>query len=160
MGVAIPESVKVWSQFFHPALMWVLFALTFYALYLGVQWRRVRTTDDPEKKKELIKGRFNVRHHQIGAILLATMVIGTLGGMAVTYINNGKLFFGPHLLVGLGMTGLIATSASLTPFMQKGQDWARYTHIALNVFLVGLFGWQAVTGVQIVQRIIDRMMGA
>lgn len=114
MGVAIPESVKVWSQFFHPVLMWVLFALTFYALYLGVQWRRARTTDDKEKKKELVKGRFNVRHHQIGSILLATMVLGTLGGMTVTYINNGKLFFGPHLLVGLGMTGLIATSASLT----------------------------------------------
>lgn len=160
MGVAIPESVKVWSQFFHPALMWVLFALTIYALYLGVQWRRARTTDDAETKKELVQGRFNVRHHQIGSILLAFMVLGSLGGMAVTYINNGKLFFGPHLLVGLGMTGLIATSASLTPFMQKGQDWARYTHIALNVSLVGLFGWQALTGVQIVQRILDRMMGA
>lgn len=160
MGVAIPESVKVWSQFFHPILMWVIFALTIYAFYLGVQWRRARTTEDTEKKKELVKGRFNVRHHQIGAILLTTMILGSLGGMAVTYINNGKLFFGPHLLVGLGMTGLIATSASLTPFMQKGQDWARYTHIALNVFLVGLFGWQAVTGVQIVQRIVDRMMGA
>ncbi|MEO1145437.1 MAG: DUF4079 domain-containing protein [Cyanobacteria bacterium J06638_22] len=160
MGVAIPESVKVWSQFFHPVLMWVLFALTFYALYLGVQWRRARTTEDKEKKKELVQGRFNVRHHKIGSLLLATMVLGTLGGMAVTYINNGKLFFGPHLLVGLGMTGLIATSASLTPLMQKGQEWARYTHIALNVFLVGLFGWQAITGVQIVQRIIDRMMNA
>jgi hypothetical protein len=160
MGVVIPESVKVWSQFFHPVLMWVLFALTIYALYLGVQWRRARTTEDKEKKKELVQGRFNVRHHKVGAILLAFMVLGTLGGMAVTYINNGKLFLGPHLLVGLGMTGLIATSASLTPFMQKGQDWARYTHIALNVSLVGLFGWQALTGVQIVQRIIDKMMGA
>lgn len=87
------------------------------------------------------------------------MVLGTLGAMAVTYINNGKLFLGSHLLAGLGMTGLIATSASLTPFMQKGHDWARYTHITLNVALVGLFGWQAVTGMQIVQRIVDRIMG-
>jgi len=46
------------------------------------------------------------------------MVIGALAAMGVTYINNSKLFFGPHLLVGLGMTGMVAVSASLSPFMQ------------------------------------------
>lgn len=158
MNFQIPESVKVWSQFAHPILMWVLLGATLYALYLGMQIRRTRSAEG-EVKKELIKGRFNIRHHQIGSALLAFMVLGTIGGMAVTYINNGKLFLGSHLLVGLGMTGLIATSASMTPFMQKGQDWARYTHIFLNVVLVALFGWQAVTGVQIVQRIVERMMG-
>ena len=75
--------------------------------------------------------------------------------MAVTYINNGKLFFGPHLLVGLGMTGIIAFSASLSPFMQKGANWARVTHIILNFTLLGLFTWQAITGVQIVQKILS-----
>ncbi len=158
MSFEIPESIKVYSQFGHPILMWVLFGLTLYAMYLGIQLRRVRSADG-EVKKELIKGRFTIRHHQIGSLLLALMVLGTLGAMAVTYINNGKLFLGSHLLAGLGMTGLIATSASLTPFMQKGHNWARYTHIALNVVLVGLFGWQAVTGMQIVQRIVDQMMG-
>ena len=43
------------------------------------------------------------------------MTLGTLGGMAVTYLNNGKLFVGPHLLVGLAMTGMIAVAASLSP---------------------------------------------
>lgn len=158
MTIDIPESVKVWSQFFHPILMWVLLALTLYALYLGLQSRRIRSVD-AETRKELIKKKFAERHHRMGSVILSLMVLGTLGGMAVTYLNNGKLFFGPHLLAGLGMAGLIATSASLTPFMQKGQDWARYTHIALNVSIVALFGWQAVTGVQIVQKIVDRMMG-
>lgn len=153
---ALPEPVKVWSQFFHPVIMWVLLAVTLYALYLGIQIRRTRTAEG-DLKKTLIKGKFNVRHHQIGSLLLAFMVLGTIGGMAVTYINNGKLFFGSHLLVGLGMTGLIATSAALSPFMQKGADWARYTHIMLNIVLVGLFGWQAVSGMQIVQRIIDKL---
>jgi uncharacterized membrane protein len=55
------------------------------------------------------------------------------------------------------MMAIIALSASLSPLMQKGQDWARYTHIALNVVLLGLFGWQALTGVEIVQRIISKM---
>lgn len=148
------ETIKPWLNFFHPIVMWVLFALTLYALYLGFQIRRTRKAEG-DKKKELIKGKFNIRHHQMGAALLAFMVLGSIGGMAVTYINNGKLFFGPHLLVGLAMTGLIASAAALVPFMQKGNDLARYTHIGLNLALVGLFGWQAVTGMQIVQKILS-----
>lgn len=156
MNLVIPESVKVWSQFIHPALMWVLLALSIYALYLGIQVQRTRYADG-DVKKELIKGKYNVKHYQIGSVLLALMVIGAIAAMAVTYINNGKLFVGSHLLAGLGMTALIATSASLSPFMQKGKNWARFTHIALNVVLLGLFGWQAVTGIGIVQRIISKM---
>ncbi|HEY9636053.1 MAG TPA: DUF4079 domain-containing protein [Coleofasciculaceae cyanobacterium] len=156
MSLEIPESVKVWSQFVHPILMWILLVLSIYALYLGIQVQRTRYADG-EVKKELIKGRYNVRHYQLGSVLLAVMVIGAIGGMGVTYINNGKLFVGPHLLAGLGMTGLIAASAGLSPFMQKGHNWARFTHIALNVVLMGLFGWQAITGVEIVQRIISKM---
>lgn len=156
MNLTIPESVKVWSQFLHPLIMWVILALSIYALYLGIQVQRTRYADG-DIKKELIKGRYNVKHYQIGSVLLGLMVVGAIGGMAVTYINNGKLFVGPHLVAGLGMTALIAMSASLSPFMQKGQNWARFTHIALNVVLLGLFGWQAVTGVEIVQRIVSKM---
>lgn len=156
MNLEIPEAVKTWSQFGHPIIMWVLLALSFYALYLGIQIRRTRTADK-EVRKELIKKNYNLKHFQIGSVLLAFMTLGTIGGMGVTYINNGKLFVGPHLLVGLGMLGAIATSAALVPFMQKGNNLARYTHIALNVTLLGLFGWQAVTGMEIVQKIISKM---
>ena len=156
MTLEIPASIKTWSQFAHPIMMWVLLALSVYALYLGIQIRRTRSAEG-DVKKELIKGKFNLKHYQIGSILLALMVLGTLSGMGVTYINNGKLFVGPHLLVGLTMTGLIAISAALSPYMQKGQSWARYTHIALNISLLGLFGWQAVSGMDIVQRIISKM---
>lgn len=69
MSFEIPESVKVYSQFGHPILMWVLFGLTLYAMYLGIQLRRVRSAEG-EVKKELIKGRFTIRHHQIGSLLL------------------------------------------------------------------------------------------
>jgi hypothetical protein len=156
MNLEIPQSVKVWSQFIHPILMWVLLAISFYALYLGLQIRRTRSAEG-ELKKELIKGKFNVKHHQMGSLLLALMITVAIVGMGVTYINNGKLFVGPHLLAGLGMMALIAIGASLTPLMQKGNDWARNTHIFLNIVLLGLFGWQAVSGVEILQRIISKM---
>jgi hypothetical protein len=156
MNLEIPQSVKVWSQFIHPVLMWVLLAISFYALYLGLQIRRTRSAEG-ELKKELIKGKFNVKHHQMGSLLLALMITVAIVGMGVTYINNGKLFVGPHLLAGLGMMALIAIGASLTPLMQKGNEWARNTHIFLNIVLLGLFGWQAVSGVEILQRIISKM---
>lgn len=156
MSTETIESIKVWSQFFHPVLMWVIFIAMGYALYLGMKVRKTRSAQG-EEKKELIKGKYNVKHFQLGSVLLALMVMGSIGGMAITYINSGKLFVNPHLIVGLSMTGLIALSAALSPFMQKGNDWARYTHIFLNVGLLGLFGWQAVTGMDIVQRIISRL---
>ena len=156
MSLEIPAEIKPWLNFIHPILMWVLLAVSIYALYLGVQVRRTRTAEG-EVKKELIKGRYNVKHYQVGSVLLALMVIGSLAAMAVTYINNSKLFFGPHLVVGLVMTEMIAVSAALSPFMQKGQDWARYTHIVLNATLLALFSWQAVSGIQIVQNIVSKM---
>jgi hypothetical protein len=155
MNLELSPSVKYWSNFFHPVLMWALLLLSLYAAYLGQQVQRTRNAEG-EQKKELVKGKYNVKHYQIGSVLLALMVTGAIGGMAVTYINNGKLFVGPHLLAGLGMTSLIAFSASLSPFMQKGANWARLTHILLNFALLGLFAWQALSGVEIVQRILTQ----
>jgi hypothetical protein len=147
-----PE-LKYYLNFGHPFFMWVLFAFTLYVLYLGVQVRRTRSAEG-EAKKALIQGKFNDKHYLMGSILLGMVVMGNMGGMAVTYLNNSKLFFGAHLLAGLGMTVLFALSATLAPFMKKGQDWARNAHIALNLAIVGIFGWQAITGMEIVVKIL------
>lgn len=156
MDNSISESIKVWSQFGHPILMWGLFGLSIYAAYAGFKWRKIRSADKDEKK-ELIKKDYRTKHSYAGSILLALMVLGTVGGMGVTYLNNGKLFVSPHLLVGLAMTAIIAISAALVPWMQKGNEVARYSHITLNLVLLGLFGWQAISGMDIVVRIVERL---
>jgi hypothetical protein len=153
LGMELSPSVKFSLNFVHPIIMWVLLLLSLYAGYLGLQVQRTRNAQG-EEKKELIKGKYNVKHYQIGSIILALMVTGAVAAMAVTYLNNGKLFFGGHLLIGLGMTTLIAISASLSPFMQKGANWARLTHILLNFTIVGLFVLQAVSGMGIVNKLI------
>jgi hypothetical protein len=132
--------------------MWVLLGLSGYALVLGIKAKKTRTAD-AEERKELIKGRFGQRHFQIGSIVLAVMVLGSFGGMAVTYLNNGKLFVGPHLLVGIAMVSLIALAAALSPLMLKGNLIARKIHVGLNMSLMSLFLWQAVTGMQIINKI-------
>lgn len=156
MNFGLLDTVKTWSQFGHPLVMWGLFALTIYALYSGIQSRRTRTAEK-EIRKKLIKKKFGVKHHQIGSILLALMVVFNMGGMAVTYINNGKLFLGPHLIVGLIMVAIMAIATALVPYMQKGNEMARYSHISLNIAILGLFGWQAISGMEILQRIIGKM---
>ena len=156
MPFEVPRTVVIYSQLVHPILMWVLLALTLHALYLGVQWRRARTAEG-DLKKELLKGNFNIKHYYVGSIVLALMVVGSLEAMGATYLENRKLFIGPHLLIGLGMTSLIALSAALSPLMQKGQDWARYTHIAINIVILGLFSYQAISGVTIVKNVIARL---
>lgn len=147
-------ALKPYLSFFHPLVMWVLLMVALYSMYLGMQVRRTRLADG-DLKKELAKGRFAIRHHQIGSILLALMVMGAIGGITVTYLNNGKIVISPHLFAGLAMVGLISSSAALVPFMHK-QDWVRSIHVLLNTILLGLFGWQAVTGVQIVQKILSQ----
>lgn len=149
-------ALNPYLSFFHPVTMWILLVVALYAMYLGVQVRRARLADG-DLKKELVKSRFAIRHHQIGSILLALIVMGAIGGITVTYINNGKIVIGSHLFAGLGMVGLVSTSAALVPFMQK-QDWVRSLHVSLNLILLGLFGWQAVTGVQIVQKILSQLL--
>lgn len=156
MPFAIPEWIKTWSQFFHPVVQTLLLATAFYTLYLGLKVRKMRNAEG-EEKKELAKGRYGQRHHKISAILLAVLVLSAFGAMAVTYINNGKLVLGPHLIVGLTTAGLIVTSSSLVPFMLRGNIAARNAHLALNVVVLGLFSWQLITGLQIVQKIVSRM---
>ena len=148
----MPEALAYNLNFVHPLLMWVLFGLSGFAMVLGIKAKKTRTAD-AETRKQLIKGQFAKRHFQLGGAMLALMVLGTFGGMAVTYLNNGKLFVGPHLLVGIGMTCLVALAVALIPMIQQGNLVARKAHVGLNMLMMTLFLWQAVSGMQILNKI-------
>ncbi|QPN61123.1 DUF4079 domain-containing protein [Synechococcus sp. CBW1002] len=152
MPIALPSSLAFGLNFLHPLMMWGLLALSGYAMLLGIKAKKTRTAA-AEDRKELIKGQFARRHYQLGSVVLAVMVLGTFGGMAVTYVNNGKLFVGPHLLVGIAMTSLIALASALSPLMQQGNLIARKVHVGLNMSVMTLFLWQALSGMQIVNKI-------
>ena len=148
----MPESLSFGLNFVHPLMMWLLLAAGAYAMYLGIKAKKVRT-GTPEQRKALVRGKFAQRHFLWGSALMVVMVFGTLSGMAVTYLNNGKQFVGPHLLVGLVMTGMIAAASALSPLMQRGDLMARKAHVGLNMGMMTLFLWQAVSGMQIMNRI-------
>ena len=153
MPIELPASLAFGLNFLHPLLMWVLLALCGYSMFLGIKAKKTRTAM-PEERKQLIKGKYGRRHFNLGGLVLALMVVGTFGGMAVTYLNNGKLFVGPHLLAGIAMTSLIAIAAGLSPLIQQGNWIARKVHVGLNMTVMTLFLWQAVTGLQIINKIL------
>ena len=74
------------ANFMHPLMMWGLLAAGGYSMFLGIKAKKVRT-GTPEQRKALLPGKFAQRHYRWGSLILAVMVTGMIGGMAVTYIN-------------------------------------------------------------------------
>ncbi|KAK6134266.1 hypothetical protein DH2020_032002 [Rehmannia glutinosa] len=85
-----------------------------------------------QERKELIKGSYRDKHFNAGSILLGFGVFEAVFGGINTWFRTGKLFPGPHLFAGAGITILWAAAAALVPAMQKGNETARSLHIALN----------------------------
>ncbi|PRQ58559.1 hypothetical protein RchiOBHm_Chr1g0360621 [Rosa chinensis] len=108
-----------------------------------------------EERKELVKGNYRDRHFNAGSILLAFGVFEAIGGGVNTWFRTGKLFPGPHLFAGAGITVLWAAAAALVPAMQKGNETARSLHIAINAINVLLFIWQIPTGLDIVWKVFE-----
>ncbi|KAK9918264.1 hypothetical protein WJX75_002697 [Coccomyxa subellipsoidea] len=167
----------------HPAVMLFLFGSTAWTGWLGWQWRRARTipaevkelktqlpkpdaegnrpsspldqqiADLEATRKELTKGGYRDKHWNWGSLLLGLGVLIAIEGPVNTYLRTGKLFPGPHLYAGAAIVVLWAAASSLVPSMQKGNDTARNTHIALNTLNLALFAWQVPTGWEIVQKV-------
>ncbi|KAL6126352.1 hypothetical protein ACLB2K_074403 [Fragaria x ananassa] len=106
-------------------------------------------------RKELVKGGYRDRHFNAGSLLLAFGVFEAIGGGVNTWLRTGKLFPGPHLFAGAGITVLWAAAAALVPAMQKGNETARSLHIALNAINLLLFIWQIPTGLDIVWKVFE-----
>jgi uncharacterized membrane protein YidH (DUF202 family) len=113
-------------------------------------------TDLVETRDTLKKGNVKDKHQTVGSILLGVGVTVAILGTFNTYMRAGKLFPGPHLYAGMAITICWAIAAAVTPAMQKGNDFARNVHIALNSINVGLFGWQLYTGWGIAMKVIEK----
>lgn len=107
------------------------------------------------ERKELISQRLNEKHNNWGSLLLGLGVLISVSGGLNTYLRVGKLFPGPHLFAGAGITVLWALAAAMVPAMQKGNETARSLHIAFNTLNVLLFAWQIPTGLEIVGKVLQ-----
>jgi hypothetical protein len=106
-------------------------------------------------RKELVAGGYKDKHNNVGSLLLAFGVALAVEGGMNTFLRTGKLFPGPHLYAGMGIVCLWAAAAGLVPEMQRGNNTARNTHIALNAVNVALFTWQIPTGLEIVGKVFQ-----
>ena len=73
-----------------------------------------------------------------------------------TYARAGKLFPGPHGYVGCALAVFWGLAVATIPAMQKGSDTARTIHIGANLTGLGFFGWQVVSGIPILLKVIEK----
>jgi hypothetical protein len=78
-------------SFLHPTLMWGVLGLYLYTAYLGWQSSRLKSVN-AETRKELVRNKVGLKHYQVSSVLLGLLVLGAALGLAVTYINVGKVF--------------------------------------------------------------------
>mmetsp|Transcript_24694 Transcript_24694/g.38140 ORF Transcript_24694/g.38140 Transcript_24694/m.38140 type:complete len:154 (-) Transcript_24694:653-1114(-) len=116
-----------------------------------------RIAELTQKRKDLLAGDFRDKHSTMGAAILAMGVGIAVEGPVNTFMRTGKLFPGPHLYAGAGMTAIWALAAALTPAMQRGNNTARSAHIALNTINLGLFVWQVQSGFGILEKVWEKV---
>mmetsp|Transcript_15963 Transcript_15963/g.28634 ORF Transcript_15963/g.28634 Transcript_15963/m.28634 type:complete len:365 (+) Transcript_15963:92-1186(+) len=110
-------------------------------------------------RKELTAGNYRDRHFNLASLLLFLGAGFAIEGPVNTWMRTGKLFPGPHLFAGAGIVVLWAAAAGLVPAMQKGNKFAKDLHIALNAANVGLFSWQILSGIPILQKVLEFKFG-
>ena len=71
-----------------------------------------------------------------------------------SYLNNGKLFVGPHLLVCISMTCGLAMTASLSQLMRQSTVVTRKVQVMLNIGVFTLFFWKVLSGMGIMSKIV------
>lgn len=108
-----------------------------------------------QERKDLAAAGPRDKHYAQGATLVFLGTAIAIEGCLNTFGRTGKLFPGPHLYVGAALVVLWALGASMVPSMQKGSETARTIHIAVNVLTVALFGWQVVSGIPILLKVIE-----
>ena len=167
-----------WAGMVHPIGMIGLYLLTLVAAYHGLQWRNVRelatriktlrseaNPDEAliaslqEQRSKILSGDHKDRHSFIGSILLSAGVLLSIEGGLSTWWRVGELFPGEHLFAGLGVTLCWAVAAALVPWMTKGNEWARLSHIGFNVGGLGLFTWQVASGLEIMLNVWSEVPG-
>eukprot|EP00953_Heterococcus_sp_UTEX-ZZ885_P016337 9188-Heterococcus_DN1.PRE.2 len=82
-----------------------------------------------KRRKELSTKNVRDKHYEMGSLILGLGVFAAIEGPANTYVRAGK--------------------------MQKGNEAARIAHITINFGILGFFGWQVVTGLQIVEKVLE-----
>eukprot|EP00543_Licmophora_paradoxa_P001678 CAMPEP_0202448130 /NCGR_PEP_ID=MMETSP1360-20130828/6932_1 /ASSEMBLY_ACC=CAM_ASM_000848 /TAXON_ID=515479 /ORGANISM="Licmophora paradoxa, Strain CCMP2313" /LENGTH=277 /DNA_ID=CAMNT_0049065545 /DNA_START=63 /DNA_END=893 /DNA_ORIENTATION=- len=105
------------------------------------------------ERKELTAAKPRDSHYNQGALLAFIGTAFAIEGPLNTYARAGKLFPGPHLYAGAGLVVVWALAVATVPYMQKGNEAARVTHIGANLAGIGLFAWQVQSGIPILLKV-------
>ncbi|MFZ7127376.1 MAG: DUF4079 family protein [Desulfobacterales bacterium] len=132
----------------HPIVQGLTALLAIYVLALGLSRFAARHLGMNTKFQ------WN-RHVAMGKIVVIVWAAGALGGLAVTYLTYGKVFTESlHFRIGLLILPVLLVTWITGTRMDRNRNQSNVLpviHLANNVLLLILAGFQAVTGLGIVQ---------
>eukprot|EP00746_Dinoflagellata_sp_MGD_P004254 gnl/MRDRNA2_/MRDRNA2_108200_c0_seq1.p1 gnl/MRDRNA2_/MRDRNA2_108200_c0~~gnl/MRDRNA2_/MRDRNA2_108200_c0_seq1.p1 ORF type:complete len:410 (+),score=53.73 gnl/MRDRNA2_/MRDRNA2_108200_c0_seq1:242-1471(+) len=112
-----------------------------------------------ETRKGLVKNDVRSQHYKVSSLILGLGTAFAVEGVWNTFLRTDQLAPGTanfnHSVLGAGIVVAWALAAALVPWMQKGNNWARYAHIAFNVLALTLFTLELPTGLYITLVVLD-----
>jgi hypothetical protein len=114
-----------------------------FFIYHGSLGLRIRRSD--AKPFHLIR-----KHRKIGPVAAALGISGFIIGMALGYLDSGRIFQYPlHFITGLTIVFLIITTYFISRKIRDAETYWRNRHYALGILIICLYSVQAFLGLGI-----------
>ncbi len=134
------KDIIAYLKLLHGAYNTLVILLFIYQGSLGL---RIRRSD--AKPFHLIK-----RHRKLGPVAAALGVSGFIIGMALVYLDSGRIFKYPlHFITGLTIVSLITATYFISRKISGAETYWRNRHYALGILIICLYPVQAFLGLGI-----------
>ena len=138
----IDKQIIEYMRFAHGAFNIGVALMILYQGWLGFRIRKNRLGKTPDFKA--IK-----RHRLVGPYLVAAGIAGFLFGVALVYIDQGRVFQFPlHSVFGALIACSLAATYVISRKIKAGPPW-RSPHFSLGVWVVCLYMVQVLLGLSI-----------
>lgn len=135
--------VVVYFRYVHGLFNLSMAAMFFYTGSLGFRVRKAR-------KAGSIDARAAGRHRRLGPVLAPLGAAGFFAGLALVYVDEGRVFKYPlHFLTGLAIAMIIASTFIVSRRIRGGAGPWRDIHFSLGVGILCLYVIQAFLGLGI-----------
>lgn len=163
----------------HPIYLLGLYGVSITAAFHGLRYRKARKLSKEiaklqsnpntellpqlstmkQKRDRIMSSNPKDKHVSLGSLILGSGTAMGIEGALSTYWRVGEIFPDPHLIGGLSMIIIWCVSYALTPFMQQGNEIARFGHVGLNMIGLLIFTLQIFNGWEIMLNVYNGVPG-
>lgn len=139
----ITEQALAYLRYVHGGFNLAMVLLFFYQGSLGLRIRRGRLADSPAPRAA-------GRHRRLGPVIAPLGVLGFLAGLALVFLDKGRVFEYPlHFLGGLSVAALVTAAFLLSRGIKGPGTPGRAAHFRTGAVLLLVYPVQAALGLGI-----------